>query len=123
MTVAAIKGLEALRRRFAAAGASAPVKGALRAEAETIAEAARREAPGQLGGTVEVIDQSRGTRSAYAIGTAHPAGTWLEYGTVRRPATPWLWPAFRARSPAVKHHLRRLIGAALQARRYLTEAS
>ncbi len=117
MTAVTIKGLDVLRRRLAAAGAPEPVKGALRAEADAIAEAARRDAPGQLGGTVEVIDQSRGTRPAYAIGTAHPAGAWLEYGTLRRPATPWLWPVFRARSPGVKHRLRRLIGAALQARR------
>jgi ribosomal protein S6 len=46
----------------------------LREEAEAIAEAARQNAPGRLGGTVEVVEQSGGTRLAYAIGTRHRAG-------------------------------------------------
>jgi hypothetical protein len=62
----------------------------LRREAETIAEGARESAPGQLGVTVEILDQSRGTKPAYAIGTAHRAGRFLEFGTVQRRATPWL---------------------------------
>jgi HK97 gp10 family phage protein len=112
-----VKGLDALQRRLAAAARSQPLKAALRAEAEAIAADARNAAPGELGQTVEVIDDSRETRLTYAIGTSDPAGRFLEFGTARRPATPWLWPVFRARSPAVKHKLRELIGAAFQSPR------
>ena len=114
MNAVEIRGLEALRRRLEAAAVPQAVKGTLQAEADALAEEARREAPGELGATVEVIDQSRGTRHAYAVGTAHRAGRFLEFGTVRRPATPWLWPVFRARSSGVKHKLRKVVAAALK---------
>jgi HK97 gp10 family phage protein len=117
MTAVEVKGLEALRERLAATALPQAIKEALRAEAEAIAEEARREAPGELGQTVEVVDQSRGAEPAYAMGTAHPAGRFLEFGTVRRPATPWLWPVFRARSLGVKHKLRKVVAAALKIRR------
>lgn len=68
---------------------------------------------GELGRSVEVVrDVSRGTMHAYAIGTPDPAGRYLEFGTARRPASPWLWPAFRARLPGIKHRLRKLAAAA-----------
>ena len=114
MTAVEIRGLEALRRRLAAAAVPQAVKGTLQAEAEAIAEEARARAPGELGGTVEIIDQSRGMKPAYAIGTAQPAGRFIEFGTSRRPATPWLWPVFRARSPGVKHKLRKVLAATLK---------
>ena len=112
-----VKGLDALQRRLAAAADQGPLKAALRAEAEAIAAEARNAAPGELGQTVDVIDDSRETRLAYAIGTFEPAGRFLEFGTVRRPATPWLWPVFRARSPDVKHKLRKLVAAAFKSSR------
>jgi hypothetical protein len=117
MSTVTVKGLDALTQRLAAAGAPEPLQRTLRDEAEAIAEAARRGAPGQLGETVEVVEQSRETRLAYAIGTAHPAGRFLEYGTVKLAARPWLWPVFHARSPGVKHKLGRLIAASLKRRR------
>ncbi len=94
-----------------------PIKEALRREAEAIAQAARASAPGQLGEAIEIVDQSRGQKVAFAIGTAEFAGRFIGFGTSRRPATPWLWPAFRARSPSVKHKLRRLISSAFTAGR------
>ena len=117
MSAAEIRGLEALRARLAAAGAPEPIKGALREEAEAIAEDARRAAPGRLGAAVDVVDQSGELRPAFAIGTAHRAGRFLEYGTVKMPAKPWLWPAFHGRSPTLKHKLRRLIAASFQSKR------
>ena len=117
MSAAKVTGLEALQRRFAAAAAPQPIKAVLRTEAEAIAADARRAAPGELGQTVEVIDDSREMRLAYAIGTSDPAGRFLEFGTSSRPATPWLWPVFRARSPGVKPKLRKLIAAAFNASR------
>jgi HK97 gp10 family phage protein len=115
MTAVVIKGLDSLRRRFAAAAAPEPIKEALRREAEAIAEAARASAPAELGQTIEIVDQSRGLKPAFAIGTADSAGRFIEFGTARRRAEPWLWPAFRARLPAVKHELRKLISAAFWA--------
>jgi HK97 gp10 family phage protein len=117
MTAVAVKGLDSLRRGFAAAAAPVAIKDALRREAEAIAQAARAGAPGRLGETVEIVDQSRGLKLDYAIGTAQPAGRFLEFGTVRRRATPWLWPAFRARLPGVKYELRQLIVTAFKAGR------
>jgi hypothetical protein len=115
VTPVAIKGLETLRRRFAAAAAlSAAVKDTLRIEAEALAAEARAAAPGALGETVEVVDQSHGETPAYAVGTAHPAGRFTEFGTSRMPATPWLLPLFRARSPSVKPKLGKLIAVTLQ---------
>lgn len=114
MSAVEIRGLETLQRRLAAAGAPEPIKSTLQGEAVAVAEEARRAAPGELGQTVEIVDRSRGTRLAYAIGTAHRAGPFLEYGTLRRPATPWLWPAFHGRSPRIKHKLRRLIADAFK---------
>jgi HK97 gp10 family phage protein len=117
MSVVQVKGLTTLNARLAAASQMEGVKTTLRQEAEAIGDEARRAAPGELGATVEIIDQSRETKTAYAIGTAHRAGRFLEFGTVRRPATPWLWPAFRARSPGIKHKLRNIIHAAFKSRR------
>jgi hypothetical protein len=107
-------GLEDLRRRLEAAAAPDAVKATLRGEADAIAEEVRREAPGELGQRIEIVDQSRAMRLAYAIGTTHLAGRSLEFGTLRRPATPWLWPVFHARSPGVKHRLRKLIATAFK---------
>jgi HK97 gp10 family phage protein len=112
-----IRGLEALQARLEAAGAPEPVGSVLREEAETIAEGAQQNAPGQLGGTVVVVDQSRGLQPAYAIGTAHRAGRFLEFGTVKMAARPWLWPAFRGRSPGIKHKLERVIAGAFNSGR------
>jgi hypothetical protein len=117
VTAVKVNGIDSLRRRFAAAAAPEPIKAALRTEADAIAAEARRGAPGVLGDTVEVIDDSRGTRPAYIIGSSHPAARLLEYGTVRRPATPWLWPVFRARSSGVKHKLRKLPATAFKTSR------
>ncbi|MGA7456554.1 MAG: HK97 gp10 family phage protein [Methyloceanibacter sp.] len=105
MTAVTVKGLEALQRRLAAASAPEAVKATLREEAEAIAAEARARAPGKLANTIEIVDESRGLKPAYAVGTSDPAGRFIEFGTARRPATPWLWPAFRARSPGVKHRL------------------
>jgi HK97 gp10 family phage protein len=117
MSAVEVRGVEALQARLEAAGAPEPVATLLRAEAEAIAEAARREAPGRLGGTVEVLDRSGESSPAYAIGSAHRAARFLEYGTIKMAARPWLWPAFNGRSPTIKHKLRRLIAGAFKSKR------
>ena len=116
MTDVAVKGLEALKRRLDARDLAPQVETRLRQEAEQIATDAAASAPGRLGETIDVVDEGRGDRPAFAVGTAHRAGRFLEYGTVRRPATPWLWPVFRARLPRIKHALTNTLRASLAKR-------
>ena len=112
MTAVEITGIEALRRRFEAASATEAFKSALREEAEAIAAEARREAPGAFAQTIAVEDVSQGETLAFAVGTTDPAGRAAEFGTLMRPATPWLWPIVKARLPAIKDRLRKLALAA-----------
>jgi len=112
-----IKGLDALKRRLKAPGLDHAVADTLRLQAETIAAGAAREAPGRLGETVEMIEERHGDRSAFAVGTARRAGRYLEYGTVHRPATPWLWPVLAARLPRIKQDLRNTLRASFGTRR------
>jgi bacteriophage HK97-gp10 putative tail-component len=114
VTAVAIKGLAALQRRLALVPAPKELRRVVLQEAQAIAAEARNHAPGELGESVEVKDVSRGTRLAYAIGTPEPAGHYLEYGTARRHATPWLMPAFRGRLPRIKHALGRMVATALR---------
>jgi HK97 gp10 family phage protein len=107
-----IKGLDALWQRLEAMVDPRRFKEALRAGAEAIAADARREVPAELAQSIEVNDASRGTEPAYRVGSSNPLGRILEFGTLRRPPTPWLWPAFRARLPAVKDSLRKVLSAA-----------
>jgi len=106
MTAVEVRGLAALRRKLEARGLPQALEDTARKEADAIAEDAARAAPGDLGRTVEVKDVNRGDRIAFAVGTPAPAGRFVEYGTVRQPASPWLWPVFRARLPRVKQSLR-----------------
>lgn len=114
MTAARIEGLAALQDRFAGALDERAVKEALRREAEALAVEARAEAPPGLADTVEIRDESRATRFAYAIGTPEPAGHAREFGTLRQRASPWLLPAFRARRNVVNDVLRKAVQAALR---------
>ena len=111
MSAVEVKGLEALRARLAAAAAPEPFKKALREEAEALAAEARREAPPELAQTIEVKDVSQGERPGFSVGTADPAGRALELGTLKRPASPFLWPIFRARLPGIKDKLRKVAAA------------
>lgn len=117
MTAVTIRGLDGWQRRLAAPGLSRAAQETLRREAEAIAEDAARGAPGRLGQTVELHDQSRNGKIAYAVGTSHRAGWFLEHGTVRMPARPWLSPVFRARLPRVKRRLRNTLVAAFGTKR------
>ena len=112
MSAIEIRGLDALRQRLEAMADPRRFKETLRTEAEAIAEDARREVPAELAPSIEVRDASGGTSPAYTVGSSNPLARILEYGTLRRPPTPWLWPAFRARLPAVKDSLRKVLSAA-----------
>jgi len=106
MTAVDVRGLAALRRKLEARSLPQALMDTARKEAEAIARDAARAAPGALGQTVEAKDVSHGDTIAFAVGTANPAGRFVEYGTVRQPAAPWLWPVFRARLPRIKQSLR-----------------
>jgi hypothetical protein len=108
VTAIEITGIEALRRRFEAASALEPYRKALREEAEAIAAEARREATGDLGRTIEIEDVSQGETIAFIIGTPDPAGRAAEFGTLRKSATPWLWPIVKAHLPGIKDKLRNI---------------
>ena len=112
-----VRGVAALRRRLGAVGDPRPIRKALQAEAEIIAEAARRAAPVELGHTIEVIDRSGGSKVAFEIGSAHRGARLAEFGTVSRPAAPWLWPAFYARKRGINHKLGQVVAAAFRSSR------
>ncbi len=112
MTAATVKGLSDLQRRLAGNGASAAVKAALRREAEALAAAAREAAPADLASSIQIADESRGTRVAFRIGTEDSRGRVAEFGTLRRPAAPFLLPAFRGRLRRIKDVLRKAMAMA-----------
>jgi hypothetical protein len=109
MSAVTVKGLETLQRRLKGAALPQDFARSVRQEAEALAAAARDAAPDALGQTVEIRDESRGERPAFAIGTAHPAGRHIEFGTARQPATPWLMPLFWARSRAIRERLGKIL--------------
>lgn len=113
MIAARLNGLDALQRRLAARGLEPAIRDALQGEAEAIASGAADAAPGRLGKSIETIDESKSGRAAFAIGTRHRAGRFLEFGTRKMRARPFLWPVFRARLPLVKHKLTNTLRARL----------
>jgi hypothetical protein len=115
-----IRGLNAMRKRFAALGAVKSLGPALRAEAEAVADAARerlreRDPQSRLAQPVKIIELEAGDQSVFAVGTDNPAGFFLEFGTARGRAFPWLVPVLDARLPAVNHAVRKVIAASLKA--------
>jgi hypothetical protein len=115
-----IRGLDALRKRFAALGTMKDLGPALRAEAEAVAEAARerlreRDPESRLAQSIKIMELEAGGHPAFAVGTDEPAGFFLEFGTARSRAFPWLVPVLHARLPAVNHAVRKVIAAALKA--------
>lgn len=117
-----IRGLEALRQRLAGLGAVKGLEPALRAEAEAVAAAARatlasRGSGSNLARSVQIIDLSQRDKPAFAIGTEAPEGRFLEFGTTRMRAFPWLSPALQAHSRGINQMLRKVLAAALQSPR------
>ena len=115
-----IRGLDGLRKRFAALGAMKDLQPALRAEAEAVAEEARarlteRNPRSRLAQSIKIMALEAGGQPAYAAGTDDPAGFFLEFGTSRMRASPWLVPVLHARLPRINHAVRKVIAAALKA--------
>ncbi len=120
MATVKVEGVEAWQRQLSTLGELRGSGVALRAEAEAIAAAARatleaRHGEGELANSVEIVDESHGTGPRFAVGTRDAAGWYLEFGTRRRRAAPWLGPAFRAALPAINHTLRKMLTGALKA--------
>ena len=109
-----IRGLATLRKRLQAASLPKRLKQTLRDQAEALAGEASANAPGRLGASVEVSDESQGSKIAYAIGTADKAARFVEFGTTRRLPSPWLLPVLHARLPGIKHNIRKLLAVALK---------
>jgi hypothetical protein len=115
-----IRGLDGLRKRFAALGVMKDLQPALRAEAEAVAAEARerlteRDPNSRLAGSIKIMELGTEDQPAYAVGTDDPAGFFLEFGTSRRSASPWLVPALHTRLPRINHAVRKVIVAALKA--------
>lgn len=115
-----IRGLDRLRKRFAALGAMEDLQPALRAEAEAVAAEAKarlteRDPDSSLARSIKIMELTAGDQPAYAVGTDDPAGFFLEFGTSRSRASPWLVPALHARLPGINHAVRKVIAAALKA--------
>ena len=109
MTAVTVMGLDALQRRLKSAALPQDFARSVRQEAEALAAAARGVAPGALGQTIEIRDERGGEQPAFAIGTPHPAGRHAEFGTAKRPASPWLMPLFWARSGAIRERLGKIL--------------
>lgn len=115
-----IRGLDGLRKRFAALGVLKDLQPALRAEAEAVAEEARarlteRDPNSTLARSIKIMELGTDDQPAYAVGTDDPAGFFLEFGTSRMRASPWLVPTLHARLPGINHAVRKVIAAALKA--------
>lgn len=115
-----ICGLDELRKRFAALGALKDLQPALRAEAEAVAEEAKarlteRDPNSGLARSIKIMELGTDDQPAYAVGTDDPAGFFVEFGTSRMRASPWLVPTLHARLPGINHAVRKVIAAALKA--------
>jgi len=115
-----IRGLDGLRKRFAALGELKDLQPALRTEAEAVAEEARARLTehnpnGRLAQSIKIMELGTDDQPAYAVGTDDPAGFFVEFGTSRMRASPWLVPALHARLPGINHAVRKVIAAALKA--------
>jgi hypothetical protein len=93
-----IRGVDRFQRSLAALGRLKDLSPALRAEAEAVAAEARgrltqRDPDSGLARSIKIIESGTEDQPAFAVGTDDPAGFFLEFGTARSRADPWLVPA------------------------------
>jgi hypothetical protein len=108
-----------MSKRLASLAALKDLRPALRAEAEALAAEARdrltaREPDSRLARSIKIMELAAADHPAYAVGTDDPAGFFIEFGTARRRADPWLVPALHARLPSINQAVRKVIAAALK---------
>jgi HK97 gp10 family phage protein len=114
-----IRGLEGLRQRLAALGTVQDLRPALREQADTVAFAAKatlteRDPGSRLAQSIGVKALGSEDQPAYAIGSNDPAAFFVEFGTAKRRATPFLTPAFHQSLPRINQGIRKVIEAALK---------
>jgi hypothetical protein len=69
----------------------------------------------ELDTSAQAEGERAGARPSFAVGTGAPAGFYLEFGTARMRAMPWLVPILHARLPGINRVVRKVITAALKA--------
>ncbi|XSG81205.1 MAG: hypothetical protein ACPW61_08940 [Methyloligella sp. ZOD6] len=116
-----VSGLERLKSRFEIGSGGAHLRNRLRGQADAIAEEARRtlleEHPGGTGAlahSVSVTETGEEDAPRFAIGTQSPVGRYLEFGTKRMAAQPWLIPTMHRHLQSVKRSARRLLERIVQ---------
>ncbi|MFD0986774.1 hypothetical protein [Methyloligella solikamskensis] len=120
-SIGGLSGLEVLKKRLEIGAAPADLRAAWRGQAIAIAEEARQaleqEHPGGTGAlarSVTVTETGEEDAPRFGIGTASPVGRYLEFGTRRMRAQPWLIPALHRHLPDVKRAAQRIIGRFLR---------
>lgn len=108
-SIGSIAGLQQLKERFDIGSAGPELREDLSAQAEAIAEQARetlrQEHPGGTGAlarSVTVVESGTEEAPRFSVGTSSPVGRYLEFGTRRMAAQPWLNPALHRLLPNVK---------------------
>jgi len=115
-SIGSVTGLADLKRRLDLGDGAADLREAMRAQAAVLADEARatleQEHPGGTGAlarSVSVIETGDEDAPQFAVGTASPVGRYLEFGTRRMRAQPWLIPALHRHLPDVKSSARRVL--------------
>ena len=113
-----VDGLESLSGGLARIGDSAELADALAASAEDIRTAARANLQdgqppenrrGDLAASLMIAPAADGL--SVTVGTTASEGWHLEFGSLARPATPWLQPALEAARPGILARLRQRLAA------------
>ncbi len=113
-----VEGLASLRGGLARIAERAPLADALAAAAEEIRSAARANLQdgqppenrrGELADSLRVTAADDGL--SVTVGTTLAQGWHVEFGSLARPATPWLEPALEAARPRILASLRQRLAA------------
>lgn len=113
-----VDGLESLRGGLARIADRAALAGALMAAAEEVRSGARanlqdgkppENRQGELADSLVIATAGDGL--SVTIGTTAQQGWHLEFGSLARPATPWLEPALEAARPGILARIRLRLAA------------
>jgi hypothetical protein len=113
-----VEGLDSLRGGLARIADKAALADAVAVTAEEVRAAARANLQdsgppgngrGQLADSLVIAPAADGL--SVTVGTTAAQGWNLEFGTVARPATPWLGPALEAARPGILTRLRQRLAA------------
>ena len=111
-----LDGLESLHKGLARITDPVPLAGAVAEAAEAVRGAAQAnlrdelasgERPGGLADSVSIDHAADGL--SITVGTTAAQGWHREFGSISRPATPWLAPALEAARPAILARIRLIL--------------